>query len=94
MIVKIVIITSILFAFSLHAQTTISFLATAPIGNDMRSPAFDEYVARNGYAYFFSKVKSVLEADDYTVANLENDNHRLRQAGRKGISLFGESQTT
>jgi poly-gamma-glutamate capsule biosynthesis protein CapA/YwtB (metallophosphatase superfamily) len=52
-------------------QVTISFLGDCTIGCDARWTTFDRYVERCGYAYFFSGVKSVLAADDYTVANLE-----------------------
>lgn len=64
---------SILFILisSLRAQVCISFIGDCTIGNDIRWPEFDKSVAKKGYAYFFSNVKNVLSADDYTVANLE-----------------------
>ncbi len=69
--IKIIFITLIFFTAPLFPQVTISFLGDCTIGNDMRSTVFDEYVAKYGYSYFFSKVKNILAADDYTVANLE-----------------------
>jgi poly-gamma-glutamate capsule biosynthesis protein CapA/YwtB (metallophosphatase superfamily) len=52
-------------------EVCISFLGDCTIGCDTRWPAFDRYVEEHGYAYFFSGVKNILTADDYTVANLE-----------------------
>jgi poly-gamma-glutamate capsule biosynthesis protein CapA/YwtB (metallophosphatase superfamily) len=59
------------FTGAFSQQVTVSFLGDCTIGCDVRWTAFDEYVKRCGYAYFFSGVKSILAADDYTVANLE-----------------------
>jgi poly-gamma-glutamate capsule biosynthesis protein CapA/YwtB (metallophosphatase superfamily) len=59
------------FCWNIFPQVCISFVGDCTIGNDVRWPAFDQMVAKEGYAYFFSGVKSVLAADDYTVANLE-----------------------
>jgi poly-gamma-glutamate capsule biosynthesis protein CapA/YwtB (metallophosphatase superfamily) len=67
--------TALLTAFfifpAFSQQVTISFIGDCAIGCDARWTMFDRYVERCGYAYFFSGVKSVLAADDYTVANLE-----------------------
>jgi poly-gamma-glutamate capsule biosynthesis protein CapA/YwtB (metallophosphatase superfamily) len=61
----------LLLMANLFPQVCISFIGDCTIGCDVRWPAFDSAVERHGYAYFFSGVKSVLAADDYTVANLE-----------------------
>jgi poly-gamma-glutamate capsule biosynthesis protein CapA/YwtB (metallophosphatase superfamily) len=53
------------------AQVTMHFLGDCTIGCDVRWPGFDEYVENNDPSYFFSGVKQLLEADDYTIANLE-----------------------
>ena len=68
---RMVIITAFFFLPALSQQVTISFLGDCTIGCDTRWTMFDQYVERCGYAYFFSGVKNMLAADDYTVANLE-----------------------
>lgn len=70
MILRVILISFLLFC-NVFPQVCISFIGDCTIGNDVRWPAFDRYVEQKGYAYFFSGVKSVLGADDYTVANLE-----------------------
>jgi poly-gamma-glutamate capsule biosynthesis protein CapA/YwtB (metallophosphatase superfamily) len=62
---------ALLFTGGFSQQVVISFLGDCTIGCDARWTTFDRYVERCGYAYFFSGVKHVLAADDYTVANLE-----------------------
>src|SRR5271157_1323300 len=63
----------IIFFFFSNAlpQVCISFIGDCTIGCDVRWPVFDRYAEQYGYGYFFSGVKSILAADDYTVANLE-----------------------
>ena len=64
----------------LHAladQTvTLSFVGDCTIGGEDRlrefDYSFDAYLARNGYAYFFQQVQSVIAHDDLTIANLES----------------------
>lgn len=60
-----------LFFSSAFPQVCISFIGDCTIGCDARWTTFDDYVGKYGYAYFLSGVKSVLSADDYSVANLE-----------------------
>ena len=54
---------------------TISFLGDCSIGDTMQHETYESSyhttLAKNGYAWPFSLVKSYLEADDLTVANLE-----------------------
>ena len=56
-------------------QVVITFVGDCTIGGEDRvrnqDYSFDSYAARNGYAYFFDGVKSVIAADDITVANFE-----------------------
>jgi poly-gamma-glutamate capsule biosynthesis protein CapA/YwtB (metallophosphatase superfamily) len=68
---KLSVIIALAFTGAFSQQVTISFLGDCTIGCDVRWTAFDGYVERCGYPYFFSGVKSILAADDYTVANLE-----------------------
>jgi poly-gamma-glutamate synthesis protein (capsule biosynthesis protein) len=67
---KILLIAIFLFS-NTFPQVCISFIGDCTIGCDVRWPVFDRYAEQYGYGYFFSGVKSILAADDYTVANLE-----------------------
>jgi poly-gamma-glutamate synthesis protein (capsule biosynthesis protein) len=70
MIRRVPVILFLLFS-STFPQVCISFLGDCTIGCDVRWPGFDRSAEQHGYAYFFSEVKNILAADDYTVANLE-----------------------
>ena len=52
---------------------TLSFVGDCTLGTDSPSDegSFEEYYQNNGAPYFFKNVKSLLEGDDLTVANLE-----------------------
>ena len=57
------------------ASATISFLGDCSIGDTMQHETYDSsyhsVLAKNGYEWPFSLVKTWLETDDFTVANLE-----------------------
>jgi len=54
---------------------TFSFAGDVTLGSEeayrSREDSFDSYAAREGYEYFFKKVKPIFEADDLTLVNLE-----------------------
>lgn len=54
---------------------TLTFVGDCTIGGEDRlrqfDYSFDAYLKREGYAYFFEKVQSIISQDDATIANLE-----------------------
>lgn len=53
---------------------TITAVGDCTLGGDIPSGAyrsFETYVKRNGYDYFFAKVRDLFESDDLTIVNLE-----------------------
>jgi len=56
-------------------QIVLSFLGDCTIGNEERlmnqDHSFAKVAAREGYAYFFANVKTLLTEDDLTIANFE-----------------------
>ena len=77
-------------------QIIISAIGDCTIGTDSSFPYVGRFDATlkavgNDYAYFFSKVRSVLENDDLTIANLETTLTRAdRKAdkGHQGVAYF------
>ena len=57
------------------------------------SGRFDEYAEKNPPEYFLSKVKDILAADDFTIANLENvlSDRELTPREKITVPLFGLS---
>lgn len=66
---------------------TITAVGDCTLGGDVNSNGddrFHAYVKRYGYDYFFEKVRSLFEADDLTIVNLEGPltNSKNKRSGR------------
>ena len=64
------------FAEEAPVSVTITAVGDCALGGlafhpDSGQEAFEEYAAKYGYDYYFSRVASIFEADDFTVINLE-----------------------
>lgn len=77
------------FAWAEQTQVTVTFVGDCTLGCEDKireqEKSFDSYAKKYGYGYFFDQVRSIVETDDITVANLE---------GVFLNSSFGEAKKT